>query len=250
MTGTRIDDPFRATQFAAVHAAYSHAFGARPDAFESGELTILPRLDAAPFPYIAVAFAGARGSVLSVSPDLLDVATTRRPPQHHEIVRPQFLTRFQRQDPPVEFHGPEILWALGSAPLPPALPARLRIEERDASWLNAEQASLRFPNGVGRPGVNARAERNRYAVAIVDATGEPMAVAGVFDSFGLLEIGVDVLPERQGAGLGIAVVAAAVRSILERSQTPLYGCAADNIRSQRTALSVGFLPILTEAGVS
>ena len=47
-----------------------------------------------------------------------------------------------------------------------------------------------------------------------------------------------------------AVVAAAVRSILERSQTPLYGCAADNIRSQRTALSVGFLPILTEAGVS
>ena len=245
-----MDDRFRGAQFAAVHAAYAQAFGADPDVFESGELAILPRPDTAPFPYLVVAFVGARGSVLSVSAEYFDLAATHRPRQHHEIILPPFLTRFQRSDPPVEIHGPEILWALGSLPASPVLPPGLSFEVRDASWMKAEQTTLSFPNGVGRPGVNARAERNHYAIALVAASGEPLAVAGVFDSFGLFEIGVDVVAGHQGTGLGAAVVVAAARSILDRGETPLYGCAVGNIRSQRTALSAGFLPAITEAGVS
>lgn len=233
-----------------MHEAYARALGAEPAAFESGELAIRRRLDSAPFPYVAVALVGARGSVLSVSPDYLELAMAERPTQYFEVARPAFLKRFLRDDSPAGIGGPELLWALGSVPALPALPPGLQFEERDAAWMNAEQESFRFPNGVGRPGVNARDSRNRFALVISGAAGEPVAVGGVSDSFGLLEIGVDVLPGHQGSGLGAAVVAAAARAILDRGGTPLYGCAVDNIRSQRTAYSVGFLPMLTEAWVS
>ena len=241
---------FRAQQVSGVLEAYTSALGAEPGAFDTGAVTILPRLDTAPTPYVAVALVGARGSVLSVAPDMLTVAEAHPPDEFAHIARASFLKRFLRDDSQVSMGGPEILWALGAVPTVPELAPAFRIEERDAAWMNAQQASFRFPNGVGRRGVNARESRNRFALVIINAADEPVAVGGVADSFGLLEIGVDVVAGRQGSGLGRAVVAAAAREILGRGGTPLYGCAVDNIRSQRTALSVGFLPVLTEAWVS
>lgn len=241
---------FRTAQVGAVHAAYEAAFHAPPGAYAAGAVAVIARPGDAQFPYTAVASIGAGGSVLSVAPELLAVAESHLPADFAHIARAPFLSHFLRDDSPASMGGPELLWALGSVPALPALPPGLQLDERDAAWMNAEQPSLRFPNGVGRPGVNARESRNRFALVITGAAGEPVAVGGAFDSFGLLEIGVDVLPENQGSGLGRAVVAAAARAILDRGGTPLYGCAVDNIRSQRTALSVGFLPVLTEAWVS
>jgi hypothetical protein len=40
-----------------------------------------------------------------------------------------------------------------------------------------------------------------------------------------------------------------VREILSRAETPFYGCAATNIRSQRTALASGFMPVYSDGAV-
>ena len=113
--------------------------------------------------------------------------------------------------------------------------------------MNAILDSGAFPNGVGESGVNARDVRNRYAIAVEDREGAAVAVSGAFDTLGLTEIGIDVVPERQGEGVGIAAVAALTLEILTRGETPLYGCAADNIRSQRTAHGAGYVPIFADA---
>jgi len=64
------------------------------------------------------------------------------------------------------------------------------------------------------------------------------------------EIGVDVVKTRQGQGLAPVVVAAAAQAILEADGAPFYACEATNIRSQRTALSCGFIPVASDAFVS
>jgi RimJ/RimL family protein N-acetyltransferase len=85
---------------------------------------------------------------------------------------------------------------------------------------------------------------------LFDATGAPVAVAGAFQTFGLLEIGVDVVPAFQGRGLAPLVVRAATAAILARGAEPFYACAATNIRSHRTALAAGFLPVCSDATVA
>jgi RimJ/RimL family protein N-acetyltransferase len=116
----------------------------------------------------------------------------------------------------------------------------------------AEMERRRFENGIGLPGEGGRSFRNRYGVALFDETGEPAAVAGVFFTYSdpIREIGVDVARPYRGRGLGKVVVAAGAREILDRGEVPLYGCAATNIRSQRTALAAGFLPAFSDASVS
>ncbi len=245
-----MDDDLLASQTRAVLGAYARGMGVEATAFEGGLLTIAERPGNAPWPYLAFAVSSPGGTVLSLDPRLLDFAARAQPRQPFVAAKAEFIRQLaataERLGPRVTVDGPNICWALGQAPERPNLPAGLQYEERDAAWMNAQLAGGRFPNGAGSGAVNARAFRNRYAVVITDRAGEPVAVGGVFDSFGLAEVGVDVVPERQGEGLGAAVVAAAVRRILERGETPLYGCAADNIRSQRTARAAGFVPVFSD----
>ena len=106
-----------------------------------------------------------------------------------------------------------------------------------------------FENGVGPVDSVRRASRNQFAMALFDAEGRPLAVAGAYLKYGAFEIGVDVIREYRGRGLGRLVVAALTSEIMERDGVPLYLCAATNIRSQRTALSSGFLPVMSDAFV-
>src|SRR5690606_19112534 len=129
------------------------------------------------------------------------------------------------------------------------LPGGYAIEERDAAWMAAQQPANRFENSVGEPGDEDRTTRNRFARVLVAPDGEIAAVAGVFDSFGLLEIGIDVLPEHRGHGLAPIAVKAAVTAILDLGGTPYYVCAATNTRSQRTAMASGFVPVCAMAYV-
>jgi predicted GNAT family acetyltransferase len=102
---------------------------------------------------------------------------------------------------------------------------------------------------VGEPGVAARDARNQYALVLFE-NDEPVAVAGVFLTSGSHEIGVDVVRSKRGRGFGALVVAGAAREITARGGTPLYFCEATNIRSQRTALATGFLPVASQGAVS
>jgi RimJ/RimL family protein N-acetyltransferase len=64
-----------------------------------------------------------------------------------------------------------------------------------------------------------------------------------------VEIGVDVAREARGQGFGPVVVRSLARRILESDNIPTYNCAAANIRSQRTALASGFVPVISSGGV-
>lgn len=71
--------------------------------------------------------------------------------------------------------------------------------------------------------------------------GKIVAMAGASsDSEHIWQIGVDVLPEARGRGLGRAVVSAATELIFEAGKVPHYGAAAANLDSQRIALGLGF----------
>lgn len=108
----------------------------------------------------------------------------------------------------------------------------------------------RFENGVGHAGQDGREFRNRFALALYDAGGEIAAIAGAFDTYGMSEIGVDVVRDHRGEGLGRLVVSKMAREIMRRDEVPFYGCAPTNIRSQRTAASSGFQIVLADATVS
>jgi RimJ/RimL family protein N-acetyltransferase len=131
----------------------------------------------------------------------------------------------------------------------PEVPAGYRLDHVDAAWMLEEERTGRWENGIGQFASDARNVRNQYALILRSAEGDPVAIAGVFETYGMLEIGVDVLQTHQGRGLAPVVVSAAARQILADGRIPLYGCAADNIRSQRTALASGFLPVYADAAV-
>jgi GNAT superfamily N-acetyltransferase len=195
------------------------------------------------------------GTLVSVAPELLDLARTTLPASHREAAGSDYLEALRAEGVKLglqkaKVFAGDILWALSSAPGDPQLPAGLRFANVDLEQLNTELALGRFENGAGIAGISGREVRNRYGVSVVDNAGEIVALAGVFDTYGLSEIGVDVVEPARGRGLGKAVVSAAVLEILRRDETPLYGCSRTNIRSQRTALSAGFLPVCAEGAVA
>jgi hypothetical protein len=249
-----MDDAFLRNQTSAILTAYAHGLGVAPEAFESGEITFVERAADAPWAYTALAITVPGGSVVGVAPGLLDLAEQNRPKKHYLATRPEFLRHFSdhanKIGAPSFMTGESICWALRNVPAPPKLPAGLSFQLKDVDWMNAEQPNLRFENGVGEPGVAGRSFRNKWAIAIASDDGEPIAVGGVFDTFGLDEVGVDVLRSHRGQHLGASVVAAVTREILERGGVPFYGCAASNVRSQRNAMSVGYVPVFTDASVT
>jgi predicted GNAT family acetyltransferase len=71
--------------------------------------------------------------------------------------------------------------------------------------------------------------------------GEVVGIAGVgADSEQLWQIGIDVVADYQGIGLGKALVSRATEAILMRDKTPYYGHFVANMLSGNTARRVGF----------
>lgn len=64
-----------------------------------------------------------------------------------------------------------------------------------------------------------------------------------------LQIGVDVIPEYRGRGVGAFIVNSLKNEVLRRGDIPFYGTAAANIHSQNIAIKCGFKPVFTEIGV-
>ena len=245
---------FSRTQSAAVLAAVARSLGADEASFDSQRLTFVHRPPEAVWPYLLYAVSTPEGTVASVDAVIWEAATALAPASHADAAASHFLA--QIREAAIQSHsqpaiaGPAIGWTLSMSPPDVPLPPGLATVRRDSNWMAGEQGSGRFPNGVGRPGHRKRDGRNRFCVAILDTTGEPIAVAGVLETFGLDEIGVDVVAGWRGHHLAAAAVTSAVREILAQERTPLYMCDATNVISQRTALSVGFLPLFAAATIS
>ncbi len=77
--------------------------------------------------------------------------------------------------------------------------------------------------------------------------GELVALAGVLErGRGVEEVGMDVMPNARGRGLGRAVVGAAGADILSRGRTVLATTAGFNVPSARTLRSVGLVYAFSE----
>jgi predicted GNAT family acetyltransferase len=83
--------------------------------------------------------------------------------------------------------------------------------------------------------VVARREADIVGIAAVSA-----------DSERLWQVGVDVVPEARGSGLGRALVSRLTAELLEREIVPFYATGIANIASRRLAASVGYWPAWTE----
>ena len=70
------------------------------------------------------------------------------------------------------------------------------------------------------------------------------------ETAGLWQIGVDVIPEARGTGLGREVVARVTQAIFEAGGVPYYTAAPSNIASCSTALGLGFWPAWTDIYVT
>lgn len=240
----------------ALRAAFGAGIGCEPDAFTQEKLTIVDRPASAPWPYIAGAVTFGTGTALSVDPEYRAFAEATAPAKHYRVMYAALMQMVvdegARRGVALAYQTPMLGFALSTPPAETAAPPGFRIETVDAAWMAAEMPRGRFHNGIGDPedGYSEnRGARNRFACAVFDERGEPAAVAGVFTTFSLYEIGVDVLREHRGRGLARAAVNAAAAEVLRRGETPYYACAATNIRSQRTAAACGFVPVLSDAWV-
>lgn len=74
-----------------------------------------------------------------------------------------------------------------------------------------------------------------------------MGMAGASeDSKTLYQIGIDVLPEYRGKGIGTNLVALLKQEMLKRGKIPFYGTSVSHIISKNIAINAGFFPAWAE----
>lgn len=84
------------------------------------------------------------------------------------------------------------------------------------------------------------------AVAALDGD-KIVGMAGTSaDSKDLWQMGVDVLPEYRGKGIGTNLVTLLKNEVLKRGKVPFYGTVESHIFSQNIALKAGFVPAWAE----
>lgn len=132
------------------------------------------------------------------------------------------------------------------------LPCReVRTEELcRVRWLYEEEITpfygdTRFPNAIAYP-KPCPVRPDRIAVIALDGD-KIMGMAGCSeDAPRFQQIGIDVLPEYRSRGIGAYLVTLLKNRIIEMGDTPFYGTAAANLRSQNIAVKSGFRPAWVE----
>lgn len=60
------------------------------------------------------------------------------------------------------------------------------------------------------------------------------------------QIGIDVLPEHRGKGIGANLIKLLKEEILKRGKVPFYGTVESHVHSQNIAINAGFYPVWAE----
>jgi hypothetical protein len=233
-----------ASQTEALHGIFAKLLSTDAAAFSREELVITEKDPSVGWPFSMMALGFGTGTVVCAEERYVEWVRDHAPAQHERagyLVLPlvaEAAGRGEALDPVPPMLG----WALGRHPEAASAPEGYRLEPRERDWMNAWQQKDVFPNALGQSVQGHRGFRNQFAYALFDERDEPAAVAGMFDTAGLSEIGVDVADDARGRGLAPVVVSAVARTILDQGGVPYYACTVTNVRSQRTALSSGFLP--------
>ncbi len=226
-------------------------FGCKDSDFDSHALTIVQRPSDSKEKHIAMAWTVGTGTVLSVEESWLDFARTLEFEKHFLAFQPQgfmvpMLEEARRRGVEVIARSPGLGFLPAELPDPPALPAGLRL----ARWEKDECTpwAPTFHNALWDQPEDL--DGFLYALVLVDHAGAPQAMAGAWrEGEGLVEIGVDVAHDARGRGLGPIIVKTLARHIFDSGNVPTYYCAATNVRSHRTALASGFVPVISAGGI-
>lgn len=243
-----------AQQQAAIREGVAAHMGLDGSVFLGERLTLVARPEPPPWPYFMFGATFGVGTAAAIPGDYLEWALANQPEKHFVAVRAEFAFKLLREG---ELRGDSLHastgglgWALSGVPAEQPLPPGVRIERISKEEMEVLRPAGVFHNGIGSvDGNDARTMRNNFGIAARNETGDVLAVAGVFDTSTMKEIGVDVTNAARGSGLARAVVSAAARAILDLGQVPFYACADTNIRSQRTALASGFIPVCSTTSV-
>jgi hypothetical protein len=238
-----VDGDLHEKQLRAMRTVFAQVTAAPDRSFDRAELTVTVRPEPAPWPFTAMVVGFGSGTVAYFEERYVEWARAHAPTPHQRAsyMVIALATEAGRRGEQLDPMPPMMGWALARTPAAP-VPAGYRIERVDRDWMQEWQRRDVFTNALGHSAQVHRTFRNSFAHVAFDDAGEPVAAAGVYDTAGLSEVGVDVLAQHRGSGLSIAVVSAAARSIVDEGATAYYGCEVTNIPSQRTALGSGFLP--------
>jgi GNAT superfamily N-acetyltransferase len=89
--------------------------------------------------------------------------------------------------------------------------------------------------------------RPDVAAAVGSCAGTVLGIAGISaDCEALWQIGVDIVPAAQGAGLGRALVGRLTEHAFDHGKIPYYATAVSNVRSAALAVGLGYWPAWTE----
>lgn len=105
-----------------------------------------------------------------------------------------------------------------------------------------------FKNDVRFTEAFAFSEKTPDILAVAAFNGDKiMGMAGASaDSKNMWQIGIDVLPEYRGKGVGTNLVSLLKNEILKRGKVPFYGTVQSHFYSQNIAINAGFFPAWAE----
>jgi GNAT superfamily N-acetyltransferase len=141
--------------------------------------------------------------------------------------------------------GPDVKYVCSAADLRPvAVPDDLALSVVEGADIAALYHSAGFEEAL-----HYRSDHPRPDVAAVVARrgGDIIGIAGASaDCATLWQIGVNVVAEARGRGIGRAVVGRLTQAILEKGKVPYYSTAVSNIASSAVALRLGYWPVWVE----
>lgn len=234
----------------AFKRALAAEMGCAPEDYQSHGLAIVGRPTASREPHLALATTCGAGSVLSVrDPRLGDWARQQQLNANQRVFLPSFLEDLAAYARELGHEGAKAHSASGGTVLAEDLPARelppgfalreLSLSEREQWRVGGE-----FDNALGEPEERRRIAASRIAFAVVDPTGAPVAVTGIWDQYpGVDELGLDVLRTFRGNGFAAVLTIHATRWIRSQGRLPIYTYGFTNVRSMNNALSCGYRPL-------
>ena len=243
-----MEDAFFASQRQAVMDAFVATTGCDRADFAREQLAIVPKPESY-WPFVAMVVGFGAGTVACIEERFLAWFRGHATESHGRAGYLVLALAREAASRGEAVHAmpPMLGWAAAGVSVGAEPPPGYRLALEDRQWMQGWQARDLFQNALGHSTQLHRTIRNQFASVVFDDSDEPVAVAGAYDTAGLLEIGVDVKKTHRARGLASVVVSAATRAIVDQGKAPFYACEVTNVRSQRTALSSGFLPTLSLA---
>ncbi|MGK2966415.1 MAG: GNAT family N-acetyltransferase [Tepidiformaceae bacterium] len=222
--------------------------GCAVDDFTKNRLVVVPRPVPAREPILAIAITFGTGTVLSIDESYREWAEANAPEPHYNLFKyPFFLEGLVAEGAcrgrKLTARGPNLGFTPATEPHSGAVGAGLTPRVVDSDWRAEWYPRRIFENALGDP-TDDHNTIWHFGVILTGDSGDPLACAGGWDDGpGVVEIGVDVARGARGLGRAPLVVQRVAAEILARDMIATYYCAPTNLRSHRTALASGFLPI-------